>query len=62
MENFAKCCNVKRVNNVHKYQDSSESDENSEIFENEALFIGALSNEYFIPFDNDDKEWTADLK
>ena len=31
---IAKCCNVKKVNNAHKYQDSSESDENSKIFEN----------------------------
>ena len=59
---FAKCCNIKIVNNVHKFQDSSESDENSKIFENEALFIGAVNSEDFTPFDNDDTEWTADLE
>ena len=56
---FAICCNVKTV---HKHQDSSESDENSKIFENEALFIGAISNEDFTPFDNDDNKWTAHLE
>ena len=56
---FAKRCNVRTVNNVQKHQDSSESDEKSEIFENEALFIGAISNE---DFDNDDNEWAADLE
>ena len=60
-KNFAKCCNIKTVNNVHKHQDSSESDENSKIFENEALFIGAISNEDFIPFGNDNNKWTTDL-
>ena len=50
---FAKRCNVKTVNNVHKHQDSFESDEI------EALFIGAISNE---DFDNDDSEWAADLE
>ena len=30
---FAKCCNVKNVNNVDKYQDHPKSDENSNIFE-----------------------------
>ena len=53
---FAKCCNVKIVNNVHKHQHSSESDQNSKIFENETLFIDAISNEDFTPFDNDDNE------
>ena len=59
---FAKCCNIKKVNNVHKYQDSSESDENSKIFVNEALVIGTVCSEDFIAFDNDDSEWTADLE
>ena len=57
---FAKRCNVKTM--FKKYQDSSESDESSEVFENEALFIGALSNENVLPFDNDDDKWTANLE
>ena len=59
---FAKCCNIKNVNNVHKYQDSSKSDENSKIFVNEALVIGTICSEDFTAFDNDDSEWTADLE
>ena len=59
---FAKCCNIKKVNNVHKYQDSSESDENSKIFVNEALVIGTVCSEDFTAFDNDDSKWTADLE
>ena len=55
---FVKCCNVKKVNNVHKYQDSSKSDKNSKIFENEALFIGAITSEDFAVFGNNDSEWT----
>ena len=41
---FAKCCNAKKVNNVHKYQDHTKSDENSKIFEIEALFRPALKS------------------
>ena len=55
---FAKCCNLKKVDNVHKYKDSSESDENSKIFENEALFIGSVSSENFTDFDNEDSTWS----
>ena len=46
----------------HKYQDSSESDENSEIFETEYVFLVAISSEDFTAFNNDDSEWTADLE
>ena len=59
---FAKCCNVKKVNIFEIQQDSFKSDENSEIFENEALFIGAIRNEDFRPFDNDGNKWAADLE
>ena len=50
---FAKCYNNKKVNYVKKYRNNSKSDENGRIFENEALFIGATSNEDFTPFDNE---------
>ena len=59
---FARCCNIKKVNHVRKYQDSSKSNENSKIFKNEALFIGAVSNEDLTPFDNDNKKLTANLE
>ena len=39
---FAKCCNTKKVNNVHKYQNHPESDEISKSFENEASFTGTI--------------------
>ena len=47
-----KCYNV----NVHKYQDHPKSDENSESFENEALFRGTVGNEYFTSFANGDNQ------
>ena len=46
----------------NKYQDSSKSDENSKIFENEALFIGSVSCEDFTAFDNDYSIWAANLE
>ena len=57
---FVKCCKVKKVKHIKKYHDSLRSDGNSQIFKNEALFIGPASNEDFAPFDNDNK-WTANL-
>ena len=59
---FVKFCNITKVNNVKKYQDSSESNENTEIFENEDLFIDAVSNEDFTLFENGGNKWTADLE
>ena len=39
---FAKFFNIKKVNNVYKYEHYSESDENSEFLEYEALLIYML--------------------
>ena len=72
MENFAitvkrkiilqNAVTSKKLTMFNKYQDSSKSDENSKIFENEALFIGSVSCEDFTAFDNDHSIWTADLE
>ena len=72
MENFAitvkrkiilqNAVTSKKLTMFNKYQDSSKSDENSKIFENEALFIGSVSREDFTAFDNDYSIWTADLE
>ena len=59
---FANCCNFKKVNHVQQYQDSSESNENSKTFGNEALFIIVLGTENFLPFDNGDNKLTANLE
>ena len=72
MENFAitvkrkiilqNAVTSKKLTMFNKYQDSSKSDENTKIFENEALFIGSVSCEDFTAFDNDYSTWTTDLE
>ena len=63
MENhFSKHFNIKKVNHVKKYQDSSRCDEKSGTLLNELLFKGAASNEDFTPFGNNYNKWTATLE
>ena len=60
-DHCTKYCKIKKVNCVQKYQGGFESDKKSKIFENEASFIVAVSNEDFTPFENYDNEYTAKI-
>ena len=58
MKNFAITVKIKVNLDI---QDSPESDENSEIFRNGALFTGSVSDEDFASFGIYENKWAANL-